>query len=171
MKVRSALGLRSVAGQVCALMLVIVTLLVLATGTTLVLQARSGHEAQARGRALAIADTLAAAPGVRRALESRDPSAILQPYATRLRRESGVGYIVVTSPRGIRYAHPDPKLIGTRATLPLHPATAGRAFTDENPAAPSPAPRSARRSPSPGPGAGSSASSTSGSSFPRCPRR
>ncbi|EFL28921.1 putative membrane protein [Streptomyces himastatinicus ATCC 53653] len=133
---RSALGLRSVAGQVCALMLVIVTLLVLATGTTLVLQARSGHEAQARGRALAIADTLAAAPGVRRALESRDPSAILQPYATRLRRESGVGYIVVTSPRGIRYAHPDPKLIGTRATLPLHPATAGRAFTDENPAAP-----------------------------------
>ncbi|RNF78241.1 SpoIIE family protein phosphatase [Streptomyces botrytidirepellens] len=137
---RSALGLRSVAGQVCALMLVIVTLLVLATGTTLVLQARSGHETQARGRALAIADTFAAAPGVRRALESRDPSATLQPYATRLRRESGVGYIVVTSPRGLRYAHPDPKLIGTRAALPLHPATAGRSFTDEIPAAALPGP-------------------------------
>ncbi|MEU1803714.1 SpoIIE family protein phosphatase [Streptomyces sp. NPDC019937] len=128
---RSTLGLRSVAGQVCALMLVIVTLLVLATGATLVLQARAGHESQARGRALTVAETLATAPGVRRALESRHPSAILQPYAMRLRRESGVDYIVVTSPRGIRYTHPDPKLIGTRADLPLYPATAGRPFTDK----------------------------------------
>ena len=102
MKVRSALGLRSVAGQVCALMLVIVALLVLATGAALALQARTGHEAQARGRALAIAETFAVAPGVRRALEARKPSALLQPYATRLRRESGVAYIVVTSTRGIR---------------------------------------------------------------------
>ena len=134
MKVRSALGPRSVAGQVCALMLVIVTLLVLATGATLVLQARGGHEAQARGHALAIAQTFAVAPGVRRALEARDPSAILQPYATRLRRESGVGYIVVTSRRGIRYTGPDPKRIGTRADFPLYPATAGRPFTDKVPA-------------------------------------
>ncbi|MFI0819430.1 SpoIIE family protein phosphatase [Streptomyces sp. NPDC021098] len=131
---RSALGLRSVAGQVCALMLVIVTLLVLATGATLVLQARSGHESQARGRALSIAETFASAPGVLRALRSRDPSAALQPYAARLRRASGVAYIVVTSPRGVRYTHPDPKLIGTRAALPLYPASAGRPFTDKVPA-------------------------------------
>ncbi|MFI0777596.1 SpoIIE family protein phosphatase [Streptomyces sp. NPDC021212] len=130
---RSALGLRSVAGQVRALMLLIVTLLVLATGATLVLQARGGHEAQTRGRALTIAQTFAVAPGVRRALEGRDPSAILQPYATRLRRESGVGYIVVTSRRGIRYTDPDPKLIGTHADFPLYPATAGRPFTDQVP--------------------------------------
>jgi PAS domain-containing protein len=135
-KVRSALGLRSVAGQVCALMLVIVTLLVLATGATLVLQARSGHESQARGRALSVAQTFAVAPEVRRALESRNPSAALQPYARRLRREAGVGYIVVTSPRGIRYTYPDPKLIGTRADSPLYPATVGRPFTDKVPAAP-----------------------------------
>jgi len=133
-KVRSALGLRSVAGQVCALMLMIVTLLVLATGATLVLQARSGHESQARGRALSLAQTFASAPGVRQALESRDPSAVLQPYATRLRRDSRVAYIVVTSPRGIRYTGPDPKLIGTRAAIPLSPATSGRPFTDTTPA-------------------------------------
>nr|WP_250847573.1 SpoIIE family protein phosphatase [Streptomyces hygroscopicus] len=133
MKVRSVLGSRSVGGQVCALMLIIVTLLVLAAGATLSLQARGSRDNQARGRALTVARTFATAPGVQRALESRHPSATLQPFAETIRHRAGVDSIVVTSPRGVRYTHPDPQLIGKRVGRPLYPATVGRTFTDEVP--------------------------------------
>ncbi|EXU65136.1 histidine kinase [Streptomyces sp. PRh5] len=133
MKVRSALGSRSVGGQVFALMLIIVTLLVLAAGATLSLQARGSGDSQARGRALTVARTVAVAPGVQRALESRDPARTLQPYAEKVRRRTGVDYIVVTSPDGIRWAHPDPKLLGKHIGRSLYPATAGRTFTDRLP--------------------------------------
>ncbi|MBI0382964.1 PAS domain-containing protein, partial [Streptomyces albiflaviniger] len=130
---RSALGSRSVGGQVFALMLIIVTLLVLAAGATLSLQARGSRDSQARGRALTVARTVALAPGVQRALESRDPARTLQPYAEKVRRRTGVDYIVVTSPDGIRWAHPDPKLLGKHIGRSLYPATAGRTFTDRLP--------------------------------------
>ncbi|WP_308343580.1 SpoIIE family protein phosphatase [Streptomyces sp. MK37H] len=140
MRVRSALGSRSVGGQVFALMLIIVTLLVLAAGATLSLQARGSRDNQARGRALTVARTVAAAPGVQQALESRDPSRTLQPYAEKVRRRTGVDYIVVTTPRGIRCSHPNPKLIGKRVDRGIYPATVGRAFTDKTPGVTRPAP-------------------------------
>ncbi|CAM5274167.1 hypothetical protein SANTM175S_02246 [Streptomyces antimycoticus] len=131
---RSALvGSRSVGGQVCALMLIIVTLLVLAAGTTLSLQARGSGDSQARASALTVARTVALAPGVQRALESRDPSMTLQPYAEKVRHRTDVDYIVVTSPRGIRWTHPVPKLLGRHIGRSLYPATAGRTFTDRLP--------------------------------------
>ncbi|MGW7620156.1 SpoIIE family protein phosphatase [Streptomyces antimycoticus] len=133
MKVRSALGSRSVGGQVCALMLIIVTLLVLAAGATLVLQARGSGDSQARARALTVARTVALAPGVQRALESRNPSMTLQPYVEKVRHRTDVDYIVVTSPGGIRWTHPDPKLLGRHIDRNLYPATAGRTFTDRLP--------------------------------------
>ncbi|CDR03220.1 magnesium or manganese-dependent proteinphosphatase [Streptomyces iranensis] len=136
---RSALGSRSVGGQVFALMLIIVTLLVLAAGATLSLEAHGSRDSQARGRALAVALTVALAPGVQQALESRDPSRTLQPYAEKVRRRTGVDYIVVTTPRGIRCSHPNPKLIGKRVDRGLYPATVGRAFTDKTPGVTRPA--------------------------------
>ncbi|MBI0312411.1 SpoIIE family protein phosphatase [Streptomyces javensis] len=114
-------------------MLIIVTLLVLAAGATLSLQARGSRDSQARVRALTVARTVAFAPGVQRALESRDPSRTLQPYAEKVRRRTGVDYIVVTSPDGIRWTHPDPKLLGKHIGRSLYPATAGRTFTDRLP--------------------------------------
>ncbi|MBI0293691.1 SpoIIE family protein phosphatase [Streptomyces sp. PRKS01-29] len=130
---RSALGSRSVGGQVFALMLIIVTLLVLAAGATLSLEARGSRDSQARGRALTVARTVAVAPGVQQALESRDPSRTLQPYVEKVRRRTDVDYIVVTSPDGIRWTHPDPNLLGKHIGRSLYPATAGRTFTDRLP--------------------------------------
>ncbi|MEU5614655.1 SpoIIE family protein phosphatase [Streptomyces sparsogenes] len=135
MKVGSALRSRSVAGQALALLLAIMALLVVAAGAALVLQGRSSGENRARGRALAVAHAFARAPGVLPALTSRDPSAALQPFARRVTHDADIDYIVVTSPSGIRYTHPDPRRIGGRVTSPLYPATAGRPFTDEVPAA------------------------------------
>ena len=37
------------------------------------------------------------------------PSAVLQPYAERVRVESGTDFVVVMSPPAIRYTHPDPQ--------------------------------------------------------------
>ncbi|MGY0056465.1 SpoIIE family protein phosphatase [Streptomyces sp. LZ34] len=133
MKVGSALRFRSVAGQALALLLVITALLVAAAGAALVLQARSNGENQARGRALAVAHSFARAPGVLPALESRHPTTTLQPSAERVRRDAGIDYIVVTSPSGIRYTHPNPREIGKRVDRPLYPATVGRSFTDKVP--------------------------------------
>ncbi|MES4908401.1 MULTISPECIES: SpoIIE family protein phosphatase [unclassified Streptomyces] len=134
MKVGSTLRLRSVAGQALALLLVITALLVVAAGAALVLQAQSNGENQARGRALAVAHSFARAPGVLTALVSRHPTATLQPFAERVRRDANVDYIVVTSPSGIRYTHPNPREIGKRVDRPLYPATVGRSFTDKVPA-------------------------------------
>nr|WP_262697731.1 SpoIIE family protein phosphatase/ATP-binding protein [Streptomyces sp. NEAU-383] len=136
---RSALGSRSVGGQVFALMLIIVTLLVLAAGATLSLQARGSRESQARARAMTVARAVAVAPGVQQALESRHPARTLQPYAEKVRKRAGVDYIVVTTPRGIRWSHPNPKLIGKRVDRGLYPATVGRAFTDKTPGVTRPA--------------------------------
>ncbi|MFE2186157.1 SpoIIE family protein phosphatase [Streptomyces sp. NPDC059455] len=133
MKVRSALGSRSVGGQVFALMLIIVTLLVLAAGATLSLQARGSGDSRARASALTVARTVALAPGVRRALESRNPSTTLQPFVEKVRHRTDVDYIVVTSPEGIRWTHPNPKLLGKHIGRSLYPATAGRTFTDRVP--------------------------------------
>ncbi|MFD8379304.1 SpoIIE family protein phosphatase [Streptomyces sp. NPDC059679] len=134
MKVGSALRSRSVAGQAFALLLAIMALLVVSAGVALVLQARNSGENQARGRSLAVAHSFARAPGVLAALKSHDPSATLQPFAQQVRRDAGVDYIVVTSPSGIRYTHPNPREIGKHVDRPLYPATVGRAFTDKVPA-------------------------------------
>ncbi|MEU5026102.1 SpoIIE family protein phosphatase [Streptomyces milbemycinicus] len=133
MKVGSALRFRSVAGQAFALLLAIMALLVVSAGVALVLQARNSGENQARGRSLAVAHSFARAPGVLAALRSHDPSATLQPFAQQVRRDAGVDYIVVTSPSGIRYTHPNPREIGKHVDRPLYPATVGRAFTDKVP--------------------------------------
>ncbi|MCZ8520816.1 MULTISPECIES: ATP-binding protein [Paenibacillus] len=41
-----------------------------------------------------------------------DPSAVIQPVAERIRRETGASYVVVGSREGIRYSHTNPELIG-----------------------------------------------------------
>ncbi|MFE2945009.1 SpoIIE family protein phosphatase [Streptomyces sp. NPDC059255] len=125
---------RTVAGQMFALLVVMVLLLGAGAVSALVVQAGNNSEDVARVRALAVAETFAHAPGVLAALKSPDPSATLQPITEVTRRRTGVDYIVVTDTKGVRYTHPNPAEIGKRITGPLYPATAGRAFTDRVPA-------------------------------------
>lgn len=124
---------RTVAGQMFALLVVMVLLLGAGAVSALVVQAGRNAEDKARVRAVAVAGTFARSPGVLAALESPDPSATLQPIAEATRRETGVNYIVVTNTKGIRYTHPNPAEISKRIMGPLYPATAGKAFTDRVP--------------------------------------
>ncbi|MFD7976072.1 SpoIIE family protein phosphatase [Streptomyces sp. NPDC059071] len=122
---RSMLGARTVARQVFLLQVAIVVLLVVAAMVALVLQSRSDSEREARSRSLAVAQTFAAAPGLKEALASPDPSAALQPMAERARTGAGVSFLVVMTTDGVRYTHPNQAQIGRHYIGAIAPAVAG----------------------------------------------
>ncbi|MEU6310811.1 SpoIIE family protein phosphatase [Streptomyces sp. NPDC047014] len=119
----------SVAGQVFALMAVIVVLLITAAALALVLQARYDSQRDARNRSLAAAEAFAHAPGMVTALRAADPTAQLQPLTEAARRASGVDFIAVMDLRGVRYTDSRPELIGQRAA-DVGRAAAGQSFTE-----------------------------------------
>ncbi|MDI3406421.1 SpoIIE family protein phosphatase [Streptomyces sp. B-S-A6] len=122
--------MRNVAGQVLILQLVVFLLLVVAALVALVLQAQRQATDQARREVLAVAETFANSPGVVEALDSRDPTAVLQPLTEKARKLAGVDSIVVFSTEGIRYTHPDPKEIGKHVVGPFEKAAKGTPFTN-----------------------------------------
>ncbi|MCB5164231.1 SpoIIE family protein phosphatase [Streptomyces bambusae] len=121
---------RSVAGQVFALIALIVVVLVAAAVLALVLQARSDSEQDARNRSLAAAEAFAQAPGLAAALRAPDPTAVLQPRAEAARRASGLDFIAVMTPDGVRWTDSEPELIGERATGDIARAARGESFTE-----------------------------------------
>jgi two-component system CitB family sensor kinase len=67
-------------------------------------------------RALAVAQTLASEPSVVDAVLAGRPGGAVQSLATAVQRETGALFVVITNARGIRFSHPNPKLIGTLIT-------------------------------------------------------
>ncbi|MFI7413718.1 SpoIIE family protein phosphatase [Streptomyces sp. NPDC049627] len=128
---RSAVGGRSVAGQVFLLQVVIVLLLVVAAVVALVLQVRYDTTQEARHRSVAVAEAFANAPGTREALDSPDPTAVLQPRAEAAREATDVDFIVVMNTDGIRYTHPKPDRIGKKFVGTIEPALAGKVVVEE----------------------------------------
>ncbi|MFZ4453307.1 ATP-binding protein [Salibacterium aidingense] len=63
-------------------------------------------------KALSTATYVAGSPVVREAFASENPSSVLQPYAERIREQSGAEFVVIGDENGIRYAHPDEWKIG-----------------------------------------------------------
>ncbi|MFD8598094.1 ATP-binding protein [Kitasatospora sp. NPDC059646] len=103
---------RSLAGRLFAVQVVIVGAVV-AGGAVLAYLFTAGRaEDTARHQVTAVALSLADAPTVREAATGPDPSAVLQPYAQRVRTDTGVDFVTVMDPRGIRWTHPDPAQIG-----------------------------------------------------------
>lgn len=115
----------SVAAQTFALQVGIAILVVAAGLVGAFLQAQRAGDQEAIARATGVAETVAATPLVVRAVEGPDPAATLQPYASRVQRESSTDFVVIMSPRGIRYSHPDPSQIGRKFIGHIAPAAAG----------------------------------------------
>ncbi|MFF7390757.1 SpoIIE family protein phosphatase [Streptomyces scabiei] len=130
-RVRSVLSARSVAGQVFLWQLVLVILFAAAAGVALVLQARTSSTEEARRVSLAVAQAFARAPGTVEAMKSADPTAALQPRAEETRELTGVDFVVAIDPRGYRWTHPDPSLIGEHVYALRKEAAAGRPFTQD----------------------------------------
>ncbi|MFF4352744.1 SpoIIE family protein phosphatase [Streptomyces sp. NPDC001530] len=121
--------MRSVAGQVFLLQLTVVVLLVAAALVALVVQARRDSMTDARDRTLAAAQAFANSPGVVAAINSPDPTAVLQPRAEAARKAAGVDAIIVYRLDGITLTHSDPNQIGKHVIGPYAEAATGKAFT------------------------------------------
>ncbi|MDF3293245.1 SpoIIE family protein phosphatase [Streptomyces silvisoli] len=124
-------NLRSAAGQVFVLQIVIVVLLVAAAAADLVVQAQRDATQQARGEAVAVAQTFAHGPGIVQALRGPNPTAALQPRAEAARKAVGVDFIVAMNTHGIRYTYPDPRQIGKPFVGTIVPALHGHTVVEQ----------------------------------------
>lgn len=112
-------------------MQIIVVATVVAGGSVLAyLYAAGRTEDAARRQVTAVTAGVADSPAVVAAAEGPDPSRVLQPYAEQVRRDTGVAFVTIMSPAGIRYTHPNPKLIGQSFLGHIEEAQAGHAFTE-----------------------------------------
>ncbi|MFG2090870.1 MULTISPECIES: ATP-binding protein [unclassified Spirillospora] len=120
----------SLARQLLVLQAAIVGLLVAAGATIAYLDAGRSSDDAATQTVTAVAQSIADADNVRTAVASPDPSSLLQPYAERVRHDTGVDFITIMSPAGIRYTHPNPSRIGGHFVGNTGPALAGLTFTE-----------------------------------------
>ena len=121
----------SVAGQTFALQ-VLVALIVVGIGTgAAYAQAQRAGTREATARALAVARTVASSPDVVAAVQDGDRGGVLQPFAEDVRRRTETDFVVVMSPAGIRYSHPDTTLIGKTFVGHTEQARAGGTVVED----------------------------------------
>ncbi|MGW3074151.1 ATP-binding protein [Kitasatospora sp. NPDC001132] len=103
---------RSLAGQLFVVQVVIVAAVV-AGGAVLAYLFTAGRtEDAARRQVTAVAHAVADSPSVRAAVGGPDPTAVLQPYVEQVRADTGVSFITVMDTDGVRWTHPLPEQIG-----------------------------------------------------------
>ncbi|BCY13058.1 sensor histidine kinase [Actinoplanes sp. L3-i22] len=123
----------SIARQLFALQVLVVTLLVAVCTTGAVLLAQRDARNAAIGQVTAVAETIAHSPEVVTALRSEDPSKTLQPYAEATRKATSTDFVVVMAPDRTRYTHPTPALIGHPFAGSVAGALAGGTVVEEYP--------------------------------------
>src|SRR4051794_31306154 len=115
----------SLARQLLALQTVVITILVAGGVAGAYAQTSRANLNSAREKVLGVARSVADAPSVREALRLADPSSVLQPFAEQVRKDTGTDFVVVMSPAGIRYSHPNPQEIGGVFLGHIAPAAQG----------------------------------------------
>ncbi len=116
----------ALAYQIFALQVVVAVVVVAAGLVAAYGQARGATEEQARQRVLAVAHTLATDPVVVTAVTGPRPTEVLQPYATRVQQATATDFVVLMSPEGVRFTHPDPAQIGKLFIGHIAEASAGQ---------------------------------------------
>jgi two-component system, CitB family, sensor kinase len=124
------LGRWSLAGQLMVLQVIIVGLLVAAGSVLSYLDVADRTQESTRDEVVSIALTIADSPIVVEAVRTGDPSARLQPFAERVRRDTGVDFVTIMNPDGRRLTHPNPDRIGEQFLGHTEQALAGRTFTE-----------------------------------------
>lgn len=119
---------RSLAGQLFAMQVVLVAVVVAGCAVFAYVTDRMQAEESARHRSYAAASAIARSPSVREAIRTPRPSEELQPYAERVRRDTGVTFITIMNTEGIRWTHPNPERIGGRFVGHIRQAVEGRSF-------------------------------------------
>ncbi|HEX8518986.1 MAG TPA: histidine kinase, partial [Pseudonocardia sp.] len=115
----------SLATQIFVIQVAVVLVVLVGAGVAAFANAAAANSDSAEDEVLGVARTLAVDPEVSRALGTGDPAAVLQPLAERVRGDTGTDFVVVMTPDGVRYSHPDPAQIGGRFRGTIAPAAAG----------------------------------------------
>ncbi|MFJ5531153.1 ATP-binding protein [Streptomyces sp. NPDC093261] len=121
---------RSLAGQLFAMQAVLITVLVAGYALFSYVSDRGQAQEAAGRQAMAVARSVADAPSVRTAIRTPDPTRTLQPYASQVQRHTGVDFVTIMNPQGIRWTHPNPSLIGERFLGHTARALKGESFTE-----------------------------------------
>ncbi|MEU0970067.1 sensor histidine kinase [Streptomyces sp. NPDC005917] len=121
---------RSLAGQLFAMQAVLIAVLVAGYALFTYVSDRQQAEAEASRQATAVAHSVADAPSVRTAIRTSDPSALLQPYALQVMRDTEVDFITIMSPDGIRWTHPDKNEIGRHYLGHIEAAQQGHTYSE-----------------------------------------
>ncbi|MEU0127250.1 sensor histidine kinase [Streptomyces sp. NPDC006289] len=103
---------RSLAGQLFAMQALLVAAVVAGCAFFAYASGRAQAEETAARQVRAAALAMAGSPSVREAIRTPDPSAVLQPYAERVRADTGIAFVTIMDPAGVRWTHPDPSQIG-----------------------------------------------------------
>ncbi|EMY33052.1 signal transduction histidine kinase regulating citrate/malate metabolism [Arthrobacter crystallopoietes BAB-32] len=120
----------SLATRILVGQLVFLLLLTAAVSTLLFLDAREQNYQRAAQRMTSIGVAIADSPFVLEAIGSADPTAELQPYAEKVRRDAGVDFITIMAPDRTRYTHPNPAEIGGAYIGSIDQALAGEPETE-----------------------------------------
>ncbi|MGC5362980.1 sensor histidine kinase [Streptomyces sp. DT24] len=121
---------RSLAGQLFAMQVVLIAAVVAGCAVFTYVSGREQAETTAARQVTAAALAVAAAPSVREAARSPDPSARLQPYAERVRADTGIAFVTIMSPARVRWTHPDADRIGEPFLGHTARALRGGTFTE-----------------------------------------
>lgn len=122
---------RSVARQVLGLQVIAVLVLVVTALALATYDARSDIRSGARDEAVSVAQAVARSPVLHEAMATRDPSALLQPYAEAVRVDTGVDFVVIMDTDRTRWSHPSEDLLGDKFDGNLGGAPRGEVFTEE----------------------------------------
>ncbi|GAA3441845.1 ATP-binding protein [Planomonospora venezuelensis] len=120
----------SLGTQLLLLQMVIVFLSAGGTASVWAEHTRDQLDRQHQQRALAIAEAVAGLPEVREAFALPRPEYVLQPIAAGVQAATGADYVVIANRDQVRYAHPNPAMIGRRlSTDGSGVLTTGRPWT------------------------------------------
>ncbi|WP_274562146.1 sensor histidine kinase [Streptomyces spiramyceticus] len=119
---------RSLAGQLFAMQVVLVAVIVAGCAAFTYVSDRAQAEETATRQATATATAVAKSPAVIEAARSDNPTVALQPYTEELRKESGVNFVVIMAPDGTRWTHPEGTEIGRTYLGTIGPALKGRTY-------------------------------------------
>ncbi len=124
-------GSWSVAAQTAALVVALVATVVLAGLAAAYVQARRSVTQQSSAQVLAVAQSVAAEPEVVAGVHTADAGGTLQALAEGVRSRTATDFVVIMSPQGIRYSHPDPAEVGRRFRGHIEAARAGRVVLED----------------------------------------
>ncbi|MFE9453361.1 ATP-binding protein [Streptomyces sp. NPDC006739] len=121
---------RSLAGQLFAMQAVLIAVVVAGYALFTYVNDRGQAKDAAASQATAVARSVADAPSVRAAILTANPTARLESYTLRVQRDTGVDFITIMDPQGIRWTHPVRSQIGKPFLGHIAVAQRGGTFTE-----------------------------------------